>query len=62
MLKVLLGAFADRFWSRYLERQSRKPKKNATLKAPHHDHRKAVDLLTLDRTPQHHPKSQSQAA
>lgn len=42
MLKGLLGAFAYRFWSHYLERQSRKPKKNATLKAPHPDHLKAV--------------------
>lgn len=42
MLKGLLGAFAYRFWSRYIERQSRKPKKNATLKAPHHEHREAV--------------------
>jgi len=42
MLKGLLGTFAYRFWSRYIERQSRKPKKNATLKAPHHDHLEAV--------------------
>jgi hypothetical protein len=42
MLKGLLGAFAYRFWSRYIERQSRKPKKNATLKAPHEDHLEAV--------------------
>jgi hypothetical protein len=32
MLKGLLGAFAYRFWSKYVPRQSRKPKKNATLK------------------------------
>jgi hypothetical protein len=42
MLKGLLGVFAYRFWSRYIERQSRKPKKNDSLKAPHHDHREAV--------------------
>ena len=42
MLKGLLGVFAYRFWSRYIERQSRKPKRNASLKAPHHDHREAV--------------------
>lgn len=43
MLKGLLGAFAYRFWSRYIERQSRTPKKKATLKAPHPDHRQAVE-------------------
>ena len=42
VLKGLLGAFAYRFWSRYIERQSRTPKKNATLKAPHEDHLEAV--------------------
>jgi hypothetical protein len=42
MLKGLLGAFAYRFWSHYIERQSRKPKKNATLKAPHPDHLEVV--------------------
>jgi hypothetical protein len=42
MLKGLLGAFAYRFWSRYIERRSRKPKKHATLKAPLSDHLEAV--------------------
>jgi hypothetical protein len=42
VLKGLLGAFAYRFWSRYMERQSGTPKKNATLKAPHEDHLEAV--------------------
>lgn len=34
MLKHLLGAFTYRFWSKHLPRHSRKPKKNAALKAP----------------------------
>jgi hypothetical protein len=38
MLKGLLGAFAYRFWSKYVPRQSRKPKKNATLKPPQAQH------------------------
>ena len=38
MLKGLLGAFAYRFWSKYLLRHSRKPKKNATLKPPQAQH------------------------
>ena len=42
MLKGLLGVFAYRFWSRYIERHSRKPKKNTSLQPPHHDHREAV--------------------
>ena len=33
-LKGVLGAFAYRFWSKYLPRHSRKPKKNADLKRP----------------------------
>lgn len=42
MLKGLVGAFSYRFWSRYIERQSRKPKKNTSLKAPASDHLEAV--------------------
>jgi hypothetical protein len=38
MLKGLLGAFAYRFWSKYLPRHSRKPKKNAALKPPQAQH------------------------
>ena len=38
MLKGLLGAFAYRFWSQYLPRHSRKPKKNAALKPPQAQH------------------------
>jgi hypothetical protein len=34
MLKGVLGAFAYRFWSKYVPRHSRKPKKNAALKPP----------------------------
>jgi hypothetical protein len=34
MLKGLLGTFAYRFWSKYVPRHSRKPKKNAALKPP----------------------------
>jgi DDE superfamily endonuclease len=34
MLKSVLGAFAYRFWSKYVPRHSRKPKKNAALKPP----------------------------
>jgi hypothetical protein len=42
MLKGLLGVFTYRFWSRYVPRQSRKPKKNATLQVPHNEHVAAV--------------------
>jgi hypothetical protein len=42
MLKGLLGVFAYRFWSRYVPRQSRKPKKNATLQRPQSQHVAAV--------------------
>jgi hypothetical protein len=42
MLKSVLGAFAYRFWSKRLPRHSRKPKKNATLKAPHKEHLETV--------------------
>jgi len=38
MLKHLLGAFTYRFWSKHLPRHSRKPKKNAALKAPMADY------------------------
>src|SRR5436190_24378908 len=38
MLKGVLDAFAYRFWSKYLPRHSRKPKKNATLKSPKAQH------------------------
>jgi hypothetical protein len=38
MLKGRLGVFAYRFWSKYLPRHSRKPKKNATLKPPPAQH------------------------
>jgi hypothetical protein len=42
MLKSVLGAFAYRFWSKRLPRHSRKPKKNATLQAPHKEHLETV--------------------
>jgi hypothetical protein len=42
MLKSVLGAFAYRFWSKHLPRHSRKPKKNATLKAPPTEHLETV--------------------
>jgi hypothetical protein len=42
MLKGLLGVFAYRFWSRSVPRQSRKPKKNATLQRPQSQHVAAV--------------------
>lgn len=42
MLKGLLGVFAYRFWSWYVPRHSRKPKKNATLKVPQSQHLDAV--------------------
>jgi DDE superfamily endonuclease len=42
MLKSVLGAFAYRFWSKRLPRHSRKPKKNATLKAPPKEHLETV--------------------
>jgi hypothetical protein len=38
MLKGALGTFAYRFWSRYVPRHSRKPKKNADLKRPQVQH------------------------
>lgn len=38
MLKGVLDAFAYRFWSKYLPRHSRKPKKNAALKSPKAQH------------------------
>jgi hypothetical protein len=38
MLKGVLGAFAYRFWSKYLPRHSRKPKKNAAFKPPQLQH------------------------
>jgi hypothetical protein len=42
VLKSVLGAFAYRFWSKRLPRHSRKPKKNATLQAPHKEHLETV--------------------
>jgi hypothetical protein len=42
MLKSVLGAFAYRFWSKRLPRHSRKPRKNATLKAPPKEHLESV--------------------
>jgi hypothetical protein len=42
MLTSVLGAFASRFWSTRLPRHSRKPKKNATLKAPQKEHLETV--------------------
>jgi hypothetical protein len=42
MLKGVLGTFTYRFWSRYLPRHSRKPKKNADLKRPKARHVRAV--------------------
>ena len=42
MLKGVLGAFAYRFWSKYLPRHSRKPKKNVDLKPPQSQHVPAV--------------------
>lgn len=44
MLKHLLGAFTYRFWSKYLPRHSRKPKKNADLKAPMPDYVDSVRI------------------
>ena len=38
MLKGVLGAFAYRFWSKYVPRHSRKPKKNIDLKRPQVQH------------------------
>ena len=35
MLKNLIGAFNYRFWSKYMPRHSRKPKKNKDLKQPY---------------------------
>jgi hypothetical protein len=47
MLKGVLGTFAYRFWSRYLPRHSRKPKKNANLKRPQARHVPAVQQTWL---------------
>ncbi|MDH3605357.1 MAG: hypothetical protein OEU26_37670, partial [Candidatus Tectomicrobia bacterium] len=47
MLKGVLGTFAYRFWSRYLPRHSRKPKKNAALKRPEAQHARAVQQTWL---------------
>jgi hypothetical protein len=42
MLKNMLGTFAYRFWSKYVPRHSRQPKKNAALKHPQAQHLPAV--------------------
>jgi hypothetical protein len=47
MLKGTLGAFAYRFWSKYVPRHSRKPKKNADLKRPQSPHVPAVQQTWL---------------
>ena len=47
MLKGVLGTFAYRFWSRYIPRHSRKPKKNADLKPPQARHVPAVQQTWL---------------
>lgn len=47
MLKGTLGTFAYRFWSRYIPRHSRKPKKNADLKRPQAQHVPAVQRTWL---------------
>lgn len=47
MLKGVLGAFAYRFWSKYVPRHSRKPKKNADLKGPQSQHVPAVQQTWL---------------
>jgi hypothetical protein len=47
MLKGVLGTFAYRFWSKYVPRHSRKPKKNATLKRPQLQHVPAVQQTWL---------------
>jgi len=47
MLKGTLGAFAYRFWSKYVPRHSRKPKKNADLKRPQSQHVPAVQQTWL---------------
>jgi hypothetical protein len=47
MLKGVLGAFAYRFWSKYVPRHSRKPKKNADLKRPQSQHVPAVQQTRL---------------
>lgn len=44
MLKHLLGVFTYRFWSKHLPRHSRKPKKNAALKAPKPEHVQPVHI------------------
>ena len=47
MLKGVLGAFAYRFWSKYMPRHSRKPNKNADLKRPQSQHVPAVQQTWL---------------
>ena len=47
MLKGLLGAFAYRFWSKYVPRHSRTPKKNADLKRPQSQHVPTVQQTWL---------------
>jgi hypothetical protein len=47
MLKGVLGAFAYRFWSKYVPRHSRKPKKNADLKRPQSQHVPTVQQTWL---------------
>ena len=47
MLKGVLGAFAYRFWSKYLPRHSRKPNKNADLKRPQSQHVPTVQQTWL---------------
>jgi hypothetical protein len=47
MLKGVLGAFAYRFWSKYMPRHSRKPKKNVDLKRPQSQHVPAVQQTWL---------------
>jgi DDE superfamily endonuclease len=42
MLKGVLGTFAYRFWSKYVPRHSRKPRKNTTLQHPQAQHLPAV--------------------
>ena len=44
---AVLGTFAYRFWSRYLPRHSRKPKKNAALQCPEARHVPAVQQTWL---------------
>ncbi len=47
MLKGVLGTFTYRFWSRYVPRHSRKPKKNADLKRPQAQHVPTVQQTWL---------------